>query len=95
MSRASSGVGPVLEASELGRAVLTAILSLNADVRVHDRGAYLRVSATGRCVVTRAAIESALGRSVVLPGDLELAMPSFKGRLRVDSERASWEEGGA
>jgi hypothetical protein len=92
MSGISSGVGPVLEASELGRAVLSAILSLNADVRVHDRGAYLRVLSTGRCVVTRAAIEAALGRPVELPGDLEQAMPSFKGRLQIDAERASWEE---
>jgi hypothetical protein len=84
-------VGPVLESSELGLAVLSAIQSLNEGVRVQDRGSYLRVHATRRCVVTRQAIEAALGRPVKLPGDLELAMPSFRGTLKVDAERAVWE----
>jgi toluene monooxygenase system protein D len=89
MSDAS--VGPVLEASELGLAVVAAIQSLNLQVVVQDRGAYLRVSSPRRCVVTRHAIERELGRPVQLPADLELAMPSFKGRLRVDAEGAVWE----
>jgi toluene monooxygenase system protein D len=84
-------VGPVLLPSELGLAVLSAIQTQNQDVRVQDRGAYLRVVAPGRCSVTRQAIEAALGRPVRLPGDLELCMPSFKGCLRVDAERAVWE----
>lgn len=87
------GVGPVLASSEFGRAVLTAILSMNSEVRVHDQGSYLRVLSAGRCVVTRAAIETVLGRPVELPGDLERAMPSFKGRLQIDAERACWEAG--
>ena len=91
MSGASASVGPVLEASELGLAVLAAIQSLNLQVVVQDRGAYLRVLSPIRCVVTRQAIEHALGRPVRLPADLELAMPSFKGRLRIDAERAVWE----
>jgi toluene monooxygenase system protein D len=84
-------VGPVLLPSEVGLAILSAIQATNADVQVQDRGAYLRVSAPGRCVVTRQGIEAALGRSVRLPSDLELCMPSFKGRLRVDAELAVWE----
>jgi toluene monooxygenase system protein D len=91
MNDVSPSVGPVLEASELGLAVLAAIRSLNAQVLVQDRGAYLRVSSPRRCVVTRCAIERELGRPVRLPGDLELAMPSFKGRLRIDAEGAVWE----
>ena len=92
-ARRGVGVGPVLESSDFGRAVLTAILSLNSEVRVQDQGAYLRVLAAERCFVTRAAIEIALGRPVQLPGDLEQVMPSFKGRLQIDSERACWEAG--
>jgi hypothetical protein len=42
-------------------------------------------------VVTRQAIEAALGRPVKLPGDLELAMPSFRGTLKIDAELAVWE----
>jgi toluene monooxygenase system protein D len=84
-------VGPVLLPSEVGLAILSAIRAMNLDVQVHDRGAYVRVLAQGRCVVTRQGIEAALGRPVRLPSDLELCMPSFKGRLRVDAERAVWE----
>lgn len=84
-------VGPVLEASELGLAVLSAIKTLNEGVRVQDRGSYLRVHADRRCIVTRQAIEAALGRPVQLPADLELAMPSFRGSLKIDTERAVWE----
>ena len=81
----------MLESSELGLAVVAAIQSLNLAVQVQDRGAYLRVLSPGRCVVTRQAIEQQLGRPVLLPADLELAMPSFKGRLRIDAEQAVWE----
>lgn len=91
MTTRHDAVGPVLEASELGLAVLAAIQSLNQGVSVQDRGSYLRVHAARRCVVTRQAIEAVLGRPVSLPGDLELAMPSFRGCLKIDAERAVWE----
>ena len=91
MIRSLDAVGPVLESSELGRAVLHAIQALNQDVQVVDRGSYYRVHTARRCVVTRQAIEAALGRPFQLPGDLEQAMPSFRGRLMIDSERAVWE----
>jgi toluene monooxygenase system protein D len=86
-----SAVGPVLLPSDLGLAVLAAIQANNVDVQVQDRGAYVRVLAGSRCVVTRSGIEAALGRSVKLPSDLELCMTSFKGILHVDAERAVWE----
>ncbi|HYP88368.1 MAG TPA: MmoB/DmpM family protein [Polyangiaceae bacterium] len=83
--------GPVLLPSEVGLAILSAIRASNVGVQVEDRGAYLRVSAHARCVVTRQAIEQALGRPVKLPSDLEQCMPSFRGRLQVDHEHVSWE----
>jgi toluene monooxygenase system protein D len=91
VSATPDAVGPVLEDSELGRAVLRAIQSLNHDVEVIDRGSYLRVHAARRCVVTRQAIEAALGRPFLLPCDLELTMPSFRGRLMIDADQAIWE----
>ncbi len=92
MTAPATGVGPVLLPSDVGLAVLAAIQASNLEVRVQNRGAYLRVLARGRCVVTRQAIELQLGRPVQLPSDLELCMASFKGRLQVDGERAIWEE---
>jgi toluene monooxygenase system ferredoxin subunit len=90
-ARESDDVGPVLQAGPVGEAVLGAIRALNADVRVLDRGAYLRVLCPRRCVVTRAAIEARTGAPFRLPGDLELVMSSFKGRFAVSEDDASWE----
>jgi toluene monooxygenase system protein D len=95
MSPSRVSVGPVLLPSEVGLAVLAAIQASNLDVQIQDRGAYLRVLSRSRCVVTRQGIEAALGRPVRLPSDLELCMPSFKGRLRVDAELAVWEASSA
>jgi nitrite reductase/ring-hydroxylating ferredoxin subunit len=86
-------VGPVLQAGPVGRAVVEAIRALNADARVVDRGAYLRVLCRDRCVVTRAAVEERTGAPFRLPGDLELVMSSFKGRFAVTDDEARWELG--
>lgn len=89
----SDAVGPVLEASEPGRAVVAAIRDENAGVVVEDRGAYLRVLVPGRCVVTRGAIERALGRPFRLPADLEPLMPAFRGLIRMSDESVEWSFG--
>lgn len=89
-SASTDTVGPVLEASDSGRAVVAAILRLNADVTVVDRGGYLRVLVPERCVVTRQAIELSLGQKFELPLDLEPLMPAFKGRITMDGERVEW-----
>ena len=86
-------VGPVLEASDPGRAVARAIAALNPGAEVRDRGAYLRVLAIGTCRVTREEIERALGEPFRLPGDLEKVMPSFQGRFQVTAHEARWEAG--
>ena len=91
MSGGAVLAGPVLLSSELGLAVLSAIKAENSDVQVQDRGTYLRVLRSPRCAVSRRGIETALGRPVQLRSDLELCMPSFRGRLSVDDERATWE----
>lgn len=87
-------VGPVLEANEIGRAIVAAIQRTNADVLVQDRGSYLRVLSRTRCVLQRSAIEGELGRPFSIPGDLEQVMPSFKGSLTMTSDEASWSLGG-
>jgi MmoB/DmpM family len=88
-------VGPVLQASELGRAVLEAIQQLNPSARVLDRGAYYRVNAESPCVLTRAAVERITGQGFALPGDLEQVMPSFQGFLALDADRVEWRAGRA
>ena len=86
-------VGPVLEAGEVAQAVIRAIQRNNPSVEIRDRGAYVRVLVTGRCVLDRAEVERALGRTFRLPGDLEQIMPSFSGRFRVSEAQAVWEAG--
>lgn len=86
-------VGPVLQAGRAADAVVAAIRALNADVELLDRGAYVRVLAARRCLVTRAAIEAELGAPFRLPRDLEAIMSSFKGRFRVSADEAAWELG--
>lgn len=90
MSPAADRVGPVLEAGEASRAVIEAIRLLNPGAEIRDRGAYVRVQVPRRCVVTRDAIERALGRPFRMPGDLERLMPAFKGRFAVSEDEASW-----
>jgi toluene monooxygenase system protein D len=86
-------VGPVLEASEIGRAVASAILRSNPEATLDDRGAYLRVSVPGHCSVTRRDIEAELGRHFALPRDLELVMPAFRGLLRMSDDTVEWRLG--
>lgn len=83
-------VGPVLIKGIVADAVCTAIQRLNDGVQVNDRGAYLRVSVPGRCVLTPEAVTVALGRSFHLPSDLEAVMCSFSGELRLSQEGAMW-----
>jgi hypothetical protein len=92
---AAECVGPVLTAGDPACAIVAAIRELNREVRVEDRGAYLRVLVPRRCLVTRSAIERAIGHAFRLPSDLEQLMPAFKGILRMDDERAEWSLGGA
>jgi toluene monooxygenase system protein D len=83
-------VGPVLESSPVGQAVVRAIREVNAQVEIRDRGAYLRVLVPEVCRVTRAAIERELGGAFRFPSDLECVMPSFQGLFHIDDETATW-----
>jgi hypothetical protein len=85
-------VGPVLDRSERGAAIVAAIRELNPGAEIRDHGAYVRVLVPGTCVVQRSVIERYLGRAIELPCDLETAMPSFQGELSIDSDGARWRE---
>ena len=91
MTADADRVGPVLEAGEPAQAIVAAIREENPDVEVQDRGSYVRVLVPGRCRVTRNTIERLSGRPFHFPRDLELVMPSFKGRLSMTEDEAIWE----
>ena len=91
MSSERRAVGPVLTSGPVTDAVVAAIRVLNGEVTVVDRGAYLRVLAPDRCRLTAAEVARWLGQPFRLPGDLEIIMPSFRGRLRLGADEAVWE----
>ena len=84
------GVGPVLTGHPRAQAVLEAIRRLNPSVEIHNRGSYVRVLAPRRCLVTRSAIEDILRQPFDFRAELEIMMPSFKGRMRLDDDEAVW-----
>src|SRR4051794_6929948 len=84
------GVGPVLQATPLARAVIAAIEAENEPVVVQDEGAYLRVFVPRVCRLSRAAVEDAAGYPVEFPGDLEVIMSSFAGLIRLTEQDAVW-----
>ena len=86
----TDGVGPVLQPTQLGWAVVAAMEEENDGVVVHDEGAYLRVLAPRVCRVSRSAVEACAGAPVRFPGDLEVIMSSFAGLVAMDEDGAVW-----
>jgi toluene monooxygenase system protein D len=87
---AGYGVGPVLHATPFARSVVSVIEEENADVLVHDEGAYLRVLAPHVCRLSRAGLEAATGLPIRFPGDLEIVLSSFTGVMRLTEDAAVW-----
>jgi hypothetical protein len=90
----ATSVGPVLTKGRRADAVVAAIRELNENTEVIDRGAYLRVSVPISCTVTRQAIERQTGEPFSFPSDLEMIMPSFRGRLAMSEDVVVWNVGG-
>src|SRR5687768_16749615 len=86
-------VGPVLLAGRVADAIVAAIRKQNPGVRVTSRGSYLRVAVPDRCEVHGRVVEQILGEPFRLRQDLERVMPSFRGRLSLSEDVASWQAG--
>lgn len=86
-------VGPVVRGMDanLAEAVITAIETDNpdSDVLVDDQGGYIRIVTAGRCRMTRASLEDALGRSFGLH-QLEPSLAGFAGRMSVTDDEVVW-----
>jgi toluene monooxygenase system ferredoxin subunit len=83
-------VGPVFTNGELATAAVAAIVALNPDVEVIDRGGYLRVRAMGRCLLTADALRGQLGRELAFPREVEAIMTSFSGKLSLSESEIVW-----
>ena len=86
-------VGPVVRGLDgaLADAVIEAIQIDNpdVDVDVDDQGGYIRVGTPQRCVMTRASLEEALGRTFPLH-QLEPSLAGFAGRMTVSDDEVVW-----
>ncbi len=78
-------VGPVIQAGDLGKAVVESIQLLNMNARV---------LVPGRCLLTRSAVEERTGAAFTFPGDLEKIMVSFKGDFSITENEAVWSASG-
>ena len=84
-------VGPVIREGALADAVIDAVTDDNPgkDVKVFERGDYVRIHTERECRLTRASIQMHLGRHFEL-AMLEAEMPSFKGRMESSTEEMRW-----
>ncbi|MGD0494144.1 MAG: MmoB/DmpM family protein [Steroidobacteraceae bacterium] len=84
-------VGPVIRAGDFADVVVRSIVDDNPgkDVRIVDRGDYVRIRTARVCRLTRKALERHLGHPYDLRM-LEIEMPSFSGRLRTRDDEFVW-----
>lgn len=81
-------VGPVLRACDLTAAVIEAAQEDNPDkdIRVDDKGAYVRIDTDGELILRRSTLEAALGRPFKM-SELEVNLGSFAGRIETAEDQ--------
>jgi toluene monooxygenase system protein D len=84
-------VGPVIRCGDIADAVARAIEDDNPgkEVRIVDRGDYVRIHTAQLCRLTRSTLERHLGGSYELRM-LEIEMPAFTGRLKTRDDEFIW-----
>jgi hypothetical protein len=84
-------VGPVIRSGDFVDAVVRSIEDDNPgkQVRIVDRGDYVRIHTAQLCRLTRSALERHLGHPYELRM-LEIEMPSFSGRLKTRDDEFVW-----
>ncbi len=85
-------VGPVLLAGEFADAVIEALRAdnLNTELQLFSRVSYVRVLGEGPLKLRRDSLEDMLGRSMRFPGEVEVNLSSFAGRIKVGSDEIEW-----
>ena len=75
-------VGPIFRPGELADAAIEALREDNPDkdVLIEDRGAYVRVSVDGECILRRETVVRHLGRECRMQ-EVETVLGSFAGRI--------------
>ncbi len=85
-------VGPVMLAGEFAEAVIEALQAdnPNTELQLFPRISYVRVLGEGRLKLSKDSLEEMLGRSMRFPGEVEVNLSSFAGRIKVGSEQMEW-----
>jgi len=85
-------VGPVLMKSDMAENIIKAIAIDNPTnfIGVIDRGSYFRVVGRKELILTKKTLEEIVGRKMRFPGEVEVFMSSFAGRIDVNVERIRW-----
>lgn len=81
-------VGPVINNSEVGDAVLEAVYADNVGrkINVEKHASYMRIQVEKECVILFDTVAEFLGRNVTRT-DIESNMPSLEGFIRVEQDR--------
>lgn len=85
-----NGVGPVLQATPLARAIVEALEEEHEGLFVEDAGAYYRVFAPGVCRLRKSVVDEIAGRDVAFPRELEVILSSFTGKMKMNDSGAVW-----
>lgn len=85
-------VGPVLTKDEFSYGIVEAIVADNPDtfIGVIDRGSYIRVVGDRELILKKATLEDIIGREVRFPGEVEVRMSAFAGKIIVRGEYIKW-----
>jgi len=85
-------VGPVLTKDEFSYGVVEAIVvdNPNTFIGVIDRGSYIRVVGDRELILKKATLEDIIGREVRFPGEVEIRMSAFAGKIIVGGEYIKW-----
>lgn len=75
-------VGPIFRPGELANASIDALHEDNPgkEIKVDDRGGYIRVSVDGECILRRKTVEQCLGRPCRMQ-EVETVLGSFAGQI--------------
>jgi toluene monooxygenase system protein D len=87
-------VGPVFRIGDEIDKIIAAIEDDNPEreIEVIDRGAYVRVQAESRLVLTEASLQNHLGPDYRIRS-LEVVLSSFAGRVATGSDSITWFSG--
>jgi toluene monooxygenase system protein D len=83
----NNNVGPIFRPGELADAAIEAIREDNPGKVVHvdDRGAYIRVSVDGECILRRETVGHFLGRPCRMQ-EVEIVLGSFAGQIETTED---------